>query len=323
MLRRLVPRFLLLAVLGLGVFGCAELLEIKLPPVLQPPTQTPPPSSSPPSSPTPPSSPSGAFGGCQIDANCEEARAWANEARAIVNTRLVDNRTMPGCTGVLLNNTRGDRTPYVLVARHCRNGQLANVGENLNWWTFYFRRTSDRCNAEVSADPGPCTDANRCIQGATVVATGSAQGSYTRNRDYMLLRLNRPIPSSWNVTYAGWSIESALPRTATILGHPRGLPLAFAASDRPVVDNTSCDPEGSMLSIEIDRGQLVRGQSGSPVFDEQRAVRGVIITGSNCNHPSRTCAASLAYNWTYGSSGNRLVDHLAGGDLRVRSVRAR
>jgi len=291
------------------------LLQLQLPPL-------PPPSQDPPSQNPTPQDP-GSFGGCQLDASCGEGRAWAAEARSIVNTRLLDDPDHPGCTGVLLNNVRGDRTPYVLVARHCRNGSVPNVGENLNWWTFYFRGPSDRCGAPVTNRVGPCTEANRCIRGATVVATGSAEGAYSRSRDFMLLRLSRPVPASFGATYAGWSIETTPMRSAVVLGHPRGLPVAMAVSDQPVELNTVCGGGGPMWRIPVDRGQLVLGQSGSPVFDERRAVCGVVITGTGCNHPSPSCAASLAHNWTFGPRGSRLIDHLAGGDPRVRSVQAR
>lgn len=317
-----MPRRLLVRAAGAllvlaGAVGCAELMQLKIPTIPLPPAPDP----APPSSPAPPAS--GTFGGCQLDATCGEGRGWAAEARAVVNTRIVGSPEAPGCTGVVLNNVRGDRTPYVLVARHCRNGSIPNVGEELDWWQFYFRRTSDRCGAPVSDRAGPCTLENRCIRGATVVATGSAEGAYSRSRDFMLVRLSRPIPSSFGVTYAGWSAEASPPRSAVVLGHPRGLPLAIAVSDNPVEASTTCDRSGTMWRVQVDRGQLVTGQSGSPVFDERRAVRGVVITGAGCNHPSYTCATSLAHNWTFGPPGERLIDHLAGGDARVRSLGAR
>ena len=244
--------------------------------------------------------------------------------RSIVDIRANENLDLHGCTGVLLNNSSGDGTPYVLTARHCRNGREDNTGEQLSWWKLYFGRMSPTCGANVTGRAPPCRIENKCIWGAEVVATGTnGEGPFSLSRDYMLIRLSTPIPDSFNVTYAGWSVEDAVPESATAIGHPDGMPMTIAYDHDPIEHNNDCDRQGTMWRLFVDEGQLIIGHSGSPVFDENQRVRGNMLTGARCAGTSRSCASSLRYNWTFGTPGSRLIDHLAGGDARILSVPTR
>ncbi len=264
------------------------------------------------------------FGGCHLDANCPEHSAWRNVMGSVVDIRASDDPDQHGCTGVLLNNASGDGTPYVLTARHCRTGRADNTGENLSWWKFYFGRTSRSCGADVTSRVPPCRLENNCIIGAEVVVTGTnGEGAFSLSRDFILVRLSRPIPASFNITYAGWSVEETEPQSATVIGHPRGMPMTIAFDHDPARNDISCDGQGMMLRLAIDEGELIMGQSGSPVFDEDKHVRGLVLTGANCTGTARTCASSLLYNWDFGPQGSRLIDHLAGGNPLIRSMPSR
>ncbi len=297
--------------------GCNGAFSINLPGALPGPTQ---PGPSPASEPTA----TAPFGGCHLDANCPEHNEWQTEMGSIVDIRATDDPDQHGCTGVLLNNASGDGTPYVLVGRHCRNGREDNTGEQLTWWKFYFGRKSSRCGADVTSRVPPCRLENGCIQGGQVVATGTnGGGEYSLSRDYMLVRLSRSIPSSFNATFAGWSIEDSIPQSMTVIGHPTGMPMTIAYDHDSADYSDNCDRNGMMWRLFVDDGQVILGHSGSPVFDEDHRVRGSILTGASCTRNTRSCASALKYNWTYGPTGSRLIDHLAGGDRRLTSVSAR
>ena len=170
----------------------------------------------------------------------------------------------------------------------------------------------------------PCRIENNCIWGGEVVATGTnGEGPYSLSRDYMLVRLAMRIPGSFNVRYAGWSVEETVPESATVIGHPNGMPMTIAYDHNPIEHNDRCDRQGMMWRLSVDEGQLIIGHSGSPVFDANERVRGNLLTGASCTGNSRSCAFSLRYNWTFGPPGSLLIDHLAGSDTRVPSLPSR
>ena len=315
-MRRFQTGLLALALLVIGCFaltGCNGAVSVNLPGVTPPPNRVPAPPASPPAETAP-------FGGCHLDANCPEHDAWSMEGRSLVDVRGSDDPDQHGCTGVLLNNAREDGAPLVLVARHCARGR--EPGETIPHWKFYFGRRSPRCNDDVSPRVPLCTIANKCIGGGTIVAATPGT-EFTGSTDFVLMRMSREVPSSFNAYYAGWAIDRWSMQAATILGYPRGLPLAIAYARGPSEVGQACDLNGSMWRIQIDEGQLVVGQSGSPVFDERKYVRGLIRTGAGCSHPSSTCAVDLAYSWADGDPGFRLIDHLAGGDSDLKRLNGR
>ncbi len=262
------------------------------------------------------------FGGCQLDANCPAHSSWFEEGNAVIDVRGSEDPDEQGCTGVLLNNASGDGAPLVLLARHCASGRAP--GETIPHWKFYFGRRSSSCNGSISPTVPPCTESNRCIQGGTIVAA-TLGTDFSANNDFILMRMSQSVPASFNAYYAGWAVDGVSMETATILGYPKGLPLVIVYSHAPSEITSICTPGSppSMWRIPIDEGQIEIGQSGSPVFDQRRYVRAIIRTGTACVRPTFTCAVDLAYNWTAGDPGFRLVDHLAGGDSSLTRVDGR
>lgn len=56
-------------------------------------------------------------GSCNINVNCPLGDEWVNRARCVAMILLANNTRI--CTGLLINNTRNDGTPYFLSANHC------------------------------------------------------------------------------------------------------------------------------------------------------------------------------------------------------------
>src|SRR5690606_16887955 len=55
-------------------------------------------------------------GSCNVDFNCEVTGDWSDPGDAVCRI-IVNGREI--CTGVLVNNTGGNKRPYVLSAAHC------------------------------------------------------------------------------------------------------------------------------------------------------------------------------------------------------------
>ena len=233
---------------------------------------------------------------CSINTACPAADAWATEARATV---LID-RGGSTCSGVLLNNVRGDHRPFVLTANHCSS---PSAGQAVNW-TFKFNYASATCTDPADA-PGAVS-----ITGATVRA---ANGGYTT--DFTLLELSSFIPPSYNVHYAGWSLASGAPSSGTTMGHPRGDIRKIAFDDDVLYDNST------RWIADLDRGTAEGGSSGSPLFDENHRVVGHL--SSALDFEPNTCSGpggddnealigfpKLSYIWDQGTPGQRVSDWL-------------
>lgn len=258
---------------------------------------------------------------CYLDATCQHSMPIPDKLLRSAVTITMDQATEAGYSGVLLNNTRGDRAPYVLTARHTRSGRLDDLNESLSWLEFHTGYRNDRCG--VQRQMLPCNQDPCCIQGGIVVATGASRDGWDGRgpSDFRLVRLSRSIPASCNVAYAGWSIDTTQINQALTIGYPRGRPLAAAFADAPLRGITDGASTG-MLHAPITEGQLVLGQSGSPLATHDGNVLGVVRTGTLCppREGAGTYVATLVHNWYKGPEGNRLVDLLAEGNTQVRSL---
>ncbi len=97
------------------------------------------------------------------------------------------------CTGVLVNNTAYDGTPYVLTAQHC-----ITTDSHANSTVFQFNYES----AECFGDDGPL---DMSISGSELMSVGDSI-------DFSLVKLSLVPPASYGVYYAGWD-RSDVPAT--------------------------------------------------------------------------------------------------------------
>jgi len=196
---------------------------------------------------------------CSINTRCPEGRPWAYETPAVV--RIVQGAG--SCTGVLLNNTQRDRTPYILTMNHC--GRPA-VGDTLDW-VFQFNYKSAQCT-DPSQTPTP-----QSVSGAVVRAVQAGAADFT------LLELLEPIPKSYQVAYAGWSIKDKVSKSdqvsslGAVIGHPSGDIMKVTLEDDPI-RKYSWLPKYWMLTF--DHGTIEIGSSGSPLFNDRRQVIGLV-----------------------------------------------
>lgn len=241
---------------------------------------------------------------CSINTACSPS--WSAEAQATV---LID-RGGATCSGVLLNNTQGDRTPYVLTANHCGH---PSEGETVNW-IFKFNYASSSCT-----DPAQ-TPSYQSITGAVVRAAESGN-----QEDFTLLELSEPIPASYNPYFAGWSIEAVTPSQGVAIGHPQG------DIRKITFDNDAPLNYSTRWIADFDQGVIEGGSSGSPLFNENHQVigqlRGALSVDFNvCSGPggddndATITFPKLSHNWNQGAPGQRLSDFLDPNDSGATSV---
>ncbi len=225
--------------------------------------------------------PAGDFGcsqDCEIDINCVEGDGWERVRPSVV--RVYTTRLW--CTGVLVNNTAYDSTPYVITAEHCLNDQ------------YYADRSIFQFNyesAECFGEDGPL---DMSIAGADYLTHGDSI-------DFSLIRLSEVPPASFGAYYAGWE-RSAFQTTATAtIHHPFGdVKKISLDEDIPSIPQQQSDVPYNGLDDyhyfsywwvrQWDVGTTEGGSSGGPLFNKALRVIGT-LSGGNA-----ACGDSIGYD---------------------------
>ena len=204
----------------------------------------------------------GHSGACNMNVACPEAADWDKQIRSVA--RIIRNGG-DWCTGVLINNTENDGTPYFLSANHC----FASEGSLV----FIFNWQSETCANPTSAPPIVHT-----ISGAVTRARNSTS-------DVWLLEFNNPVPEEFNAYFSGWNRElgDAIPGYVFGIHHPSGDIKKFSFSESGVTRASYLGAPNSGTShwrVTWDGGTTTEGgSSGSPIFDSNGRIIGQLHGG--------------------------------------------
>lgn len=158
---------------------------------------------------------------------------------------FVDQPSAGTCSGVLVD------TDLVLTAGHC----LDEIPCRDQSWVFGWHRAADG-DTSVGAE-----QIRRC---ASVLVS-----SYTDAEDYAIVRLDAPRPGPpAEIGQGGASLGDRL----DVSGHPYGLPMKTEAGAL-----VTATPSAAQFWARID---AMPGSSGSPIWDREGRVLGVLHGGS-------------------------------------------
>lgn len=218
----------------------------------------------------------GASDSCNQDVLCQPG--WDAQSRAVA--RLFFTRRDGSsfwCSGTLLNDVRGSRTPFLLTAEHC----IANQTEAASLLTRWFFRAAS-CG-------GTTTDSRETELGggADLLLSDSAS-------DSALLRLRRAPPA--DVVYAGSYFGSEVVEGMPVLGIHHPLGDVQKASSGMIDGRADCvngrcvdADDGAMLRVRWTLGSTAGGSSGSALFAtlEGRHYVAATLFGGNasCENP--------------------------------------
>ena len=177
------------------------------------------------------------------------------------------------CTGTLLNNTRGDATPYFLTARHCENGQPGGGNPAAASTVVVYWDATSPCGAAL----GSIYDLN--------VLTTSGGTTVIEQQDAWLIRLNSPPPTP--VPYfAGWDATGGSFVGGYSVHHAQGSDKQFVSwFGQPVLISIP----GTTLNVGFDSkywgvvndvGSVGAGASGGALFDSNNRVAGSASLGA-------------------------------------------
>ena len=214
--------------------------------------------------------PAGQFGcsqACEIDINCSEGDDWQLTKKSVV--RIFTTRQY--CSGVLINNTAYDGTPYVLTAEHCINRP------------YYADRSVFVFNYESPSCFGQEGSVSMSVSGSDTVAVGDSI-------DFSLVRLSVPPPDSFGVYYAGWDRSGFQTTGTSTIHHPWGdvkkisfdqnIPSTPAhQGDVPYTDLKDYHYFSYWWIRNWEVGSTEGGSSGSPLLNGGQRVIGVLSGG--------------------------------------------
>lgn len=215
---------------------------------------------------------------CEIDVNCVEGDPWWRVKPSVVRVFT----TTYYCTGVLVNNTAYDGTPYVITAEHCLNNQYYADRS-----VFLFNYESPSCFGE----DGPL---DMSISGADIIAVGDSV-------DFSLIELSNIPPASFEAYYAGWNRSDFQTSATVTIHHPFGDVKKISFDEQaPSIPAQPGDVPYSGLEDyhyfsywwirQWETGTTEGGSSGGPLFDQGRRVIGT-LSGGNA-----ACGDSIGYD---------------------------
>lgn len=210
-------------------------------------------------------------GTCNLDSTCYDTYASQRNAVArMVFVRPDGNAYV--CTGTLLNDRDGTRTPYFISANHCFSSQTVASTLRTDW--FY---RSPSCNSRTLS-----ANATARTGGATLLYANSST-------DTLFVRLNETPPAG--AVFAAWNAGTqSLGSAAVGIHHPRGdlqkisfgsiTSLSSCSALTESSTNFSCSgTSGNYYRIGWTDGVTEGGSSGSGLF-VNGALVGTLYGGS-------------------------------------------
>lgn len=202
---------------------------------------------------------------CEVDVACPEGDQWRAEIQSVV---LLSLGGFGVCSGALVNNTSGNRVPYVLTANHCLSTQSEAAAT-----VAYFNFQASECD-------GPRDGSfSQFVIGADLRATYFGT-------DFTLLELDKRPPDAYKAAWAGWERTMAAPSSAVGIHHPNGdekaISIEYDACSLSAAFSYATNASGGFIRIpDWDVGVTEPGSSGSPLFNQSHRVVGQLLGGSS------------------------------------------
>jgi hypothetical protein len=236
--------------------------------------------------------PAAAAAACNVDVNCKAGNHWQREIRSVVKMETItrdeyDRMITRYCSGVLINQASDRKEPYILTANHC-----ISTPDMAQKTSFIFGYETPACSGTKPLLPAG-------IAGSRILAT-------KKELDFTLLKLSTDITASQNAYYAGWNTSPDAPVEGAGIHHPQSDVKKISVEKAPLVTSTFkdeatgliCDDNAHWMVRRWDAGITEPGSSGSPFFDQNHLVVGVLSGGqANCSVPEKDYYAKFSEQW--------------------------
>lgn len=241
---------------------------------------------------------------CHPNTACKQDSILQLISNSTVRMRLVMQEGIGWCSGSFVNNTRNDKTPYVLTAHHCQYDYTPFY----DMWRFDFQYLSETCTNPQVEPP------YFSITGCDLVAGGQAS-------DFLLLLLNEDVPLNQEVTFAGWDRDdTASPDTSYLVHHPNAdiRKISTCTNEATIHPNQIGWTEGYTtpahhhFRMKFTEGGHEPGSSGGPLFNQDGYLVGQLHGGSaGCEATNNAFIGRFSKSWNPGTTPQeRLRDWL-------------
>ncbi len=235
--------------------------------------------------------PLGESGSCNMDVYCKDAKVVSKEKQAVVQLVI---RGTELCTGTMVNNTKRDKTPYLITAGHC-----IESASDAQKTVFSFNYESPYCGQNGSA--------NGFVD---QTMTGSILRARSDSLDFALVELEMMPPPEYRPYYAGWDNSKTIPVTTRTIHHPKGDVKKVAVDNDPPGISTYSSSGHVLNSFwwikKWDIGTTEAGSSGCSLFNEANLIVGTLTGGSaTCGNSTDDYFSMLSFQWNFYSSTTR------------------
>jgi hypothetical protein len=219
---------------------------------------------------------------CNVDINCPAGSAYQTEKRAVC--RLIV-RGVELCSGVLINNTNQQNRPLLLTAQHCIVNQ-----NDASKTIFVFGYESPWCH-------GPDGRVTHSLSGSVLQSTNP-------DIDFSLVELSSFPPFVYRPYLAGWDVSGTIPLSTVAIHHPEGDVKKISVDNNQPVTSTFTGylTDGFWKILQWDTGTTEGGSSGSPLFDQNKRLVGILTGGEAiCGRSVNDYFAKLSVSYNLSS----------------------
>jgi lysyl endopeptidase len=238
------------------------------------------------------SSPISKSGACNLDVACDEADPWRNQVRSVGGYTLQRDRDALFCSGTLINNTARDGRPLFLTAEHCVS-EPSDATSMVFYWNFETNSCRDPGTTENGTFPSDSLTVGDWDQTSTGAVLRARYGNVHSTEeiagksDLTLVEIEDSIPEEYDLYLSGWSRTGNTTQESVAIHHPsgHGKRITFDRDPSSLIDYPSsltCNaPQGDthLLVENWEVGTTEPGSSGSPLFDNDQHVVGVLSGG--------------------------------------------
>ena len=231
-------------------------------------------------------------GTCNLDVACEEADPWREQVRSVGGYTFGTEDFHLVCSGALVNNTAQDGRPLFLTAEHC-----VSTPEQAASMVFYWNFETATCRAPGTPENGTFPSDSLSVADWRQTSTGAllrarygsvhSTGTIAGKPDLALVEVDDAIPDGYDLYLSGWDRTRTTTQESVTIHHPSGHGKRISVDRDPssLVDypstSTCTAPSGDthLLVENWEIGTTERGSSGSPLFDTNQRIVGVLSGG--------------------------------------------